>query len=332
MRRSILGILLGVALSAVGVVIAGLGIENPPDVARIWPIALAVLVMLAVWLIQGTVLALLARPELKTLRVLDMTRLYLATQAVGAMTPFGGVEVGYQLLEFQRRGLSADYGGAVMTIKGIFNGTFLVGGAAVGILFVSGIPIIENWYLVAALAGIAVMWALFAFLVGKVRGGGGRSSGGGESRGSRLSRWREKLSEFLRNIVRSLRSIWRQDPRVVVASGFLMLLYWLLYPLLGVLALMAAGWSGEGWLAVFMAQFVLYFVIPFAPTPGNSGAAELAFTALMGVYVPEGSLLAGVLIWRALNHYSELVVGAFIAGRHIEDDIRLAREELQSSG
>ena len=37
-------------------------------------------------------------------------------------------------------------------------------------------------------------------------------------------------------------------------------------------------------------------------------------------------LLGGVIIWRALNHYSELVLGASFAGRGVGNTPRLTRE------
>jgi uncharacterized membrane protein YbhN (UPF0104 family) len=111
-----------------------------------------------------------------------------------------------------------------------------------------------------------------------------------------------------------------------------MTLYWILYPFLGILALMAAGWSGEGWPQVFLVQFLIYLLIPLSPTPGNSGGAEIAFATLAAAYVSPGVLVGGVLIWRLLNHYLMIVVGGYFAGRGTPQDLTLARRELDRSG
>ena len=327
MKRSILGILLGVALSAGGILIAGNRIGGPPKVDAVWPILVSVVVVVIVWLIQGAIMALMARTKLGELKLLSLTGVYLEAQAVAAVTPFGGGEVPYQVLELKRAGLPAALGGAIITLKSMMNGTILILGAVVGVLFFSGLPSVQDKYLLIAVGGIIFGWVL---VILAMRWRRGPSDAGGQKSSSSGAGWKERISGFFGEMRGSLVEIWGQDRRAVLLSGLLMLLYWALYPLLGVLALLAAGWSGENWLVVFAVQFALYFVIPFAPTPGNSGAAEVAFVALMSGYVPHEALLGGVLIWRFFNHYSELVIGAFLAGPHISEDIRIAKEEFSS--
>ena len=343
MKRSIISILLGLVLGAIGFFVAARSIKAPPQVVEVWPIVVAIGVMIVVWLIQGTILALLAWPELKNVRVLDMTRVYLATQAAGAVTPFAGGEVAYQILELKRRGLHADLGGAVVTIKSAMNGAVLVTGALIGLLFIPDVPFVGSAsnlpysdikILLGATVAIAAVGATLAFVVRNRRRSGGKEERSEEKRGWRaeISDLRKKTFDFFRHLRESLVWIWRQEPRVVLACFGLMILYWALYPLLGTLALRATGWDGSDWPLVFLSQFVLFLVIPLAPTPGNSGAAEVAFVALMSDYVPHGALLGGMLIWRILNHYSELVVGAFIAGRHIQEDVKTAKHEVGEAG
>ena len=136
------------------------------------------------------------------------------------------------------------------------------------------------------------------------------------------------MSEYVNHVLDSMGWIWRQEPRVIVGCLGLMILYWALYSLLGTMALRAAGWDGNGWPVVYFAQYVLFIVIPLSPTPGGSGGAEVAFSALMSAYVPGSALLGGVIIWRILNHYSELLVGAFLAGPSLPEDIEIAKQEI----
>ena len=339
-KRSVLSVLLGLVLGFVGFFVAARSLKSTPQVVEIWPIAAAIAAMVLVWFIQGTVMALLARPRLESTKVLGMTRIYLQSQAAAAGTPFAGGELAYQLLELGRLGLPADLGGAVLTIKSVFNGAVLVIGAAVGVLFIrrvpfvgssSGLPASNIKVLLGAIVTIAAAFTLVALVVRKRR----RTLQSQEERPEERRTWqvnisvlREKMLDFLRHLRDSVVWIWRQEPRVVFACLGLTVLYWALYPLLGTLALRAAGWNGDDWSLVFLAQFVLFLVIPFAPTPGNSGAAEIAFVALMSDYVPDDALLGGMVIWRILNHYSELVLGAILAGRYIQEDIEFARQEF----
>ena len=318
---------MGVALSAGGILIAGNRIGGPPRVVEVWPILASVVVVVVVWFLQGAIMALMARAHLREFKLLALTGVYLEAQAVAAVTPFGGGEIPYQVLELKRAGLPAALGGAIITLKSMLNGTILIVGAVLGVLFVSGLPSVQDKYLLIAVGGIIVGWAL---VILAMRWRQGSSDAEGQERSSSGSGWKDRISEFFGEMRESLAEIWGRDRRAVLLSGLLMLLYWALYPLLGVLALLAAGWSGGNWPMVFAVQFALYFVIPLAPTPGNSGAAEVAFVALMSGYVPHGALLGGVLIWRFFNHYSELVIGAFLAGRHVSDDVRIAKEEFSS--
>ena len=333
-KQAIFSILLGLSLSAVGFFIAAREIQGPLRVESGWPIAVAILVMVVVWLIQGAVMAVLSWSRLGELSIRKMTRVYLRSQAVGGITPFAGGELAYQLLELRRLGLPVHLGGAVITIKSVFNGAILVLGAAIGLIFFSNVPFVgaesslplsDVVILLAAVVLIAALWALITFLVR--RGRGGRPA----ERES-ISRVRQKLVDFLRNLREDLVTMWRQDPLAIAMAGGLMLVYWALYPLLGTLALRSAGWDGSGWFGVYVAQFLLFLVIPFAPTPGNSGAAEVAFVALMSAYVSQADLLGGVLIWRVLNHYSEIILGAFLAGSTVQEDIEVARQEFGGGG
>jgi uncharacterized membrane protein YbhN (UPF0104 family) len=343
MKRAILSILLGLGLSAVGIFIAASQVNEPPKVVELWPIALGVVAMLACWATQGAIIALLSRPRLEDAKPLDMTRVYLATQAAGAITPFAGGEIAYQLLELDRRGLPSEDAGAVITIRSVLNGAVLVPGAVVGFFVVPRIPFVGQTNLplpshqVLLWTAIAIVAVGFLVMAVMARRRSRRSRGETEEKPRWLRKTLAKISEYVRrgidygrHVRDSLLWIWREARGAIFASCGLMVLYWALYPLLGTLALRATGWDGTGWIHVFLAQYVLFIIIPLAPTPGNSGAAELAFVALMSAYVPHGSLLGGVIIWRILNHYSEQVIGGFIAGRHLPEDIQVAKREFGS--
>ena len=322
MKRSIIGILLGLALSAVGVLIVSRSIDEPPRVVSLWPIAAGVVVMVVCWLIQGGVMSIIARPQLGDFRVLGMSKIYLSSQAVAALTPFGGAELPYQIFLLRRLGLPVAMGTATITIKSMANGTVLVGGTILGVLTISGLPVVESKVLIAAVAAIIVGWILLEYVMHRRT----TQAPATERLQGSTSGLRARISGFLKDLGEGLSQLRSQEPWAVVGCVGLMLLYWALYPLLGVLGLMAAGWSGENWPQVYIAQFVLYLaIVPLAPTPGGSGAAEVGFAALVGPDVPPEVLLGGVIIWRALNHYSELVLGSFFVGRGVENAARAGK-------
>ncbi|MGB3682153.1 MAG: lysylphosphatidylglycerol synthase transmembrane domain-containing protein [Rubrobacteraceae bacterium] len=319
MKRAVVGIFLGLALSAAGIALVGVRIGEPPRIERIWPLAPALAVVLSLWLIQGVAASVLVRPYITGLQLREMTRIYLAAQAVGGLTPFGGVEIPYQMLLFKRLGIPAGVGVAVVIVKSVLNGTVLVAGAVVAFLSISRPAEFGSTVLIVAIAVVVGVWALMLLGASRAYEDGRRSVGSG---------WRARLANLLRDSRDSFARLWSREPRAIVACAALMTLYWILYPLLGILALMAAGWSGEGWPQVFLVQFLIYLLIPLSPTPGNSGGAEVAFATLAAAYVAPGTLVGGVLTWRLLNHYLMIVVGGFFAGRGAPQDLALARQEL----
>ena len=338
MKRAILSVGFGLVLGAIGFVIALTQIDQPPKIVEIWPILLAVLATFLAWFLQGSIIALLSLPGLKKFQPFAMTRIYLATQAAGAITPFAGGEIAYQLLELDRQGLSAEDAGAVITIRSIMNGVVLILGTAVAVFFVHKVPFLgriritrqEVVWAVAIVAAVAVIALLVTALYRRRKRKAEEASKDKPRWLAKASEYVGRLKNYFRHLKESLLQIWHQEPKVVIGCFGLMVIYWLVYPFLGTLALRASGWDGTGWIHIYLAQFVLFLVIPLAPTPGNSGAAELAFVALMGAYVPHGALLGGVIIWRVLNHYSELLIGSFIAGGDLPENIKVAKEEFGS--
>ena len=186
MKRALLSVLLGLILSAAGILIAASQLRGPPKVVEVWPIPLGVLAMLVCWGIQGWIIALLSRPRLEDAEALDMTRVYLATQAAGAITPFAGGEIAYQLLELDRRGLPSDDAGAVITIRSVLNGAVLIPGAVAGFFLVPRIPFVgptnlplpSHEVLIGAAIAIAVVGVLVMAIMARRRSGG--EAGGAE--------------------------------------------------------------------------------------------------------------------------------------------------------
>lgn len=63
---------------------------------------------------------------------------------------------------------------------------------------------------------------------------------------------------------------------------------------------------------VLLLQTLISFLLYFAPTPGASGLAELTSAAVMSLYVPREMTPSYTLIWRFINSYATVIVGALI--------------------
>lgn len=293
-----------------------------PEIVSYWPLVLAVGASVVSWLLQGLISALLARPHLERLRTLDMTRVYLAGAFVGGISPVRGGEIPVEVLLLRRLGLSAAQGSTVVVTRGLLNVSVATLATAAVLIFVPEFASVGSWKLLAGAVGIGVIWALLAFLTGRIRmrriRSDAREEGAPNEKFGRWTRWRTTIVGFLADMRGTFALFLRPGYRPILVYGaVLMLLYWALRLSFGPLALMAAGYTGD-WVPVVVAQLLLVtFVLPLAPTPGGSGAAELGFTALVGAHASEVVLLSGVIIYAGLTHYLPTMVGGLLTGRQL---------------
>src|SRR5829696_6101386 len=314
-----IGALLGLLLPALMIVLIAARAEEMPRVVSVWPLLAALGTSVVTWWLQGLIYAVLARPQLKGLRVGDMFRVEMAGLFVALISPIRGAELPYKAYLLKRLDLSAGDGSNLVVTRVLLDAVVLTPAALVALtLYSSALPEVQNPNLLLAGLAAAVVLAAVTFLVRRrVRGRAGK-------RTSRLGRsgWQAKagakISGFLRNMHRSFASYWRPGHRATLLYAIaLTTVYWVLRLSAGPLALMAVGWSGD-WIPVVVAHLLLVsFVLPFAPTPGGSGARELGLAALLSGYVPEGQLLSGLIVHTALSHWLPLIASAFFAGHEL---------------
>jgi len=63
---------------------------------------------------------------------------------------------------------------------------------------------------------------------------------------------------------------------------------------------------------VLVMQVIFYFILPFMPTPGGSGTAEMGFASLFSFFVPLHLLGLFVGAWRFIVFYFNLCIGAIV--------------------
>ena len=312
------GALLGVLLATLASVLISVRTGEMPRVVSVWPLLTALGVSVATWWLQGLIVAVLTRPQLKSLRVGDMVRVYIASGFIWGISPIKGAEVPFQVYLLKRLGLSAGEGSTVVVIRVLLDVAVLTPAALGGLVLTFDLPKVEHPPLLLAGSTIA---GLIAAIILLMRKRGRRKPG---SRNPNLNgpgwraRGRAKISRFFGDMHGSLALFWRRGYRAtLIYGGALTIVYWAFRLSLGPLALMAAGWSGD-WIPVIVAQLLLYsLVLPLAPTPGGSGAREFGFAALLTTYVPAEQLLSGIIIYAGLAHYLPIIVGAFFAGRQV---------------
>jgi uncharacterized protein (TIRG00374 family) len=314
------GALLGVLLTVAATLFIIMRTEETPRVVSVWPLLVALGASVATWWLQGWIVAVLARPWLGRLRVLDTFRVYMAGTFVAGISPIRGAEIPCEVYLLKRLGLSTGEGSAVVGTRVLLDVAVLTPAALCGLALTTGLPEVGNVELL--LAGLAIAGTSALVVLGRGRS---RLTAAQTADPGRLTGARAKVYDFFGDVRRSIDSYWRRGYRTTVAYAVaLTVVYWAFRLSSGPLALMAVGWSGD-WIPVILAQLLLAsLILPLAPTPGGSGARELGLAALLSAYVPEEQLLSGIVVYTVLTYYLPVVVGALFAGR------RLWREVFRS--
>jgi uncharacterized protein (TIRG00374 family) len=301
------GALVGVLITGLALLFITVRTGEAPRVVNPWPLLAALGACVATWWLQGLIVAVLARPRLERLRLLDTFRVYMAGTFVAGISPIRGAEIPLEVYLLRRLGLSAGEGSAVVGIRVLLDAAVLTPAALCGLALTSTLPGAHTPGLLLAGLAIIVALAIVIFALGR------RSSSVGPGRN-----WtgRARISGFLGDVRRSVASYQGHRKSLAYAAA-LTIVYWAFRLCCGPLALMAVGWSG-GWTPVIVAQLLLAsFVLPLAPTPGGSGARELGLAALLSAHVPEGQLLSGIVVYSGLTYYLPVVVGALFAGSQL---------------
>jgi len=63
---------------------------------------------------------------------------------------------------------------------------------------------------------------------------------------------------------------------------------------------------------VLILQVLFYFILPYMPTPGGSGAAEIGFASLFSFFVPRHLLGLFITTWRFVFFYFNLIIGFIV--------------------
>ena len=317
-----IGALLGLLLPTLVIILIAARAEEMPRVVNVWPLLAALGTSVVTWWLQGLSYALLARPQLKGLRVGAMFRIDMAGLFVALISPIRGAELPYKVYLLKRLGLSAGEGGNVVITRVLLDAFVLIPAALCGLVLASRFPDTPTPNFLSAGLATTVVLAAIAFLVcRRVRRSAENRKPCSGKPGWR-ARGRAKFSDFLRDMHTSFASYWRRGHRMtLVYAVSLTVVYWALRLCAGPLALMAVGWSGN-WIPVVVAQLLLAsFVLPLAPTPGGSGARELGLVVLLSAYVPEGQLLSGLIVYTGLTHWLPVAVAAFFAGHQLWPEI-----------
>ncbi len=142
-------------------------------------------------------------------------------------------------------------------------------------------------------------------------------------------KWLEKGKNFITNNCRNMAILFTSKRVLIVCSLFAIALVILQCSMPYFTLLLFSGsidveLSWEKWFEILRVSFFIYSAIVFAPTPGNSGAADGTFYGLFkSVLTVAGSCFTGMMIWRVFSFYGYIALGiVFSLGIRIAGRIR----------
>ncbi len=111
----------------------------------------------------------------------------------------------------------------------------------------------------------------------------------------------------------SLRVMSRYKSRLFLAF-LCTIAYWIfLFSIMPVI-LMALGLE-PNFMKAFVMQTIYFLIIPFMPTPGASGIAEMSIASIFASFMPSSLIGFVTFAWRLVTFYLVLLVGGIIAFR-----------------
>jgi uncharacterized protein (TIRG00374 family) len=287
------------------------------------------------WLGQGLGFAALSSVGIKG-NLMRMTSAFLGGDFAALVTPFGsgGIPVGIFCLH--REGLTTGESSAIIAMHSLLTGAFFLvagGTAAVVLPMATRGAQIFVWASVAAIA--LVVGAILALTLkpeaavdwlDRTLAKRWVSRMLGEDRAERFAARTHK--EALR-FAGDIRCLTRESPGQILLSfvGLFSsrICIMLCLPVIVYGLAPSYGWHGDllPLLATAIGAMALAIV---SPTPGGSGAVEVATTALLATQMPSGMAGAAALLWRGATYYTELIAGWIAFTRYIAMKPRGAKE------
>src|SRR5215210_547533 len=174
------GALLGILLTALVIVVIAVRTDEIPRVVSAWPLLAALGTSVVTWWLQGLIYAVLARPQLKSLRVGDMFRVDMAGMFVALISPIRGAELPYKGYLLKRLGLSAGEGSNVVLTRVLLDVAVLTPAALVGLPLYFDLPRLQDSNLLfAGLVATATVAAVARRVRGRAGNGTSRLGGSG---------------------------------------------------------------------------------------------------------------------------------------------------------
>ena len=128
---------------------------------------------------------------------------------------------------------------------------------------------------------------------------------------------KETISHFFDRVILEIKefhksfSLLKENWIKLLLSTFYTIIFWSTFFLVAPMLLWGFNLNFN-FSHVLVMQVIFYFILPFMPTPGGSGTAEVGFASLFSFFVPLHLLGLFIGAWRFIAFYFNLSIGTIV--------------------
>jgi uncharacterized protein (TIRG00374 family) len=128
---------------------------------------------------------------------------------------------------------------------------------------------------------------------------------------------KETISHFFDRVILEIKefhksfSLLKENWIKLLLSTFYTIIFWSTFFLVAPMLLWGFNLNFN-FFHVLVMQVIFYFILPFMPTPGGSGSAEVGFASLFSFFVPLHLLGLFIGAWRFIAFYFNLSIGTIV--------------------
>lgn len=285
-------------------------------------IFLAVGIIFLAFLVEGLRIQVVAIAIDEKIGFWESVKIYYISYFLGGITPFFSGSIPGQIALFTKNGIPLAKATMIATIRSIIKSIIFF--IATPLLFFYFKDSLEEYEVLSWLLLFAAMFfsllSVFIFILIVKNPQKIRTIFKWFRNISFLKRYlskpdvEERLEWLMEQVLQFNKSfqLLLQHPKEMFLTFLYTAIYWFLFFLIAPLLLLAMGIELD-YVLVIIIQVLIFFVLPFLPTPGGSGAAELGFVSLFSFFVPEHLLGIYVGGWRLFTFYINILIGAFFS-------------------
>jgi len=296
-----------------------IGIE--PEII-IWLLTVVVLN----WLLAGLSLKILLSTIDARLTIMDSIIIYLAGAFISNVTPFATGGGPFQIYFLHRKGINIGKASTIVVTLFVLRIFFFGIASFIFMVFFNwaispGVVPASLFYLAFGLGLLFAILLIIFILVPSAT-----------EKFLQLLFNIKKLNDFFQNNLRAKKALVKARKELrdfhkslvilkkykgrLILAGIITILFWSSLFLIIPLTLQGLGLEPH-YFRSYVMQTIFYLILPFTPTPGASGIAEIGFASLFVSFIPGNLIGLVTIIWRFLTFYIILLIGGVFALREI---------------